>query len=189
MSGTDERGIVVWQRDIDHEAGARRWRRFLLWYVAPVVVIMIIVAVAVGIGEALGVLILAGLFGLMLAGWIFFVTLNDRSGAEIRLVDGELVFGNKRVPVAEVECWSTRRSSMVSVHTAMGRKGNFEAVAMFRFPMMDGGRRGVRMDGGEAYSAKTFGWATMGQDEIEGVRAALTPHIPAPWVTPEELQA
>jgi hypothetical protein len=102
---------TVWSRPVDHDRQRVRMRRLLGFYVLPCAAIAVGLAVVLSPGEALGFVILAGVLGLLLGGWVLFQNLNERANARIVLNDGTLVFGQKAVPVAEVESFTTVHTS------------------------------------------------------------------------------
>lgn len=179
------KGVLVWQRRIDEEALEDHWRRFGLWYAAPAAVGALIAIVLGGFGEMLGVLILLGGIGAMIAGWIYLHGKSMRANPEIRVIDGQLVQANNTVTVADIEAWTTHRST-ASGGGGVGNNGP-AAMVILRIPVIRDGVRGVRPDGGEAFELVRLPWPEMTPDELTGVRTALTPHIPAAWVTIDQI--
>jgi hypothetical protein len=174
-------GTIVWQRSFDEKALRRRWRFFTRWYVIPLVVALLVALVLGGPGAMLGVFILFGGIGALLAFALWLYDRSLREHPEIHLVDGRLVQGDTAVCLDDVEVWSTLRS-LGSSATASPI-----AVVIFRVPHVRDGRRGVRPDGGAAYERVRFGWTEMTSTELDEVRRALAPHVPAPWVPADEL--
>ncbi|MEZ5215793.1 MAG: hypothetical protein R2715_04150 [Ilumatobacteraceae bacterium] len=104
-------GRTIWRRDTDDEGSRRRMRLFVRWYVIPLVVILVVVAVASDPWNALGVLILFGSIGALLWFWIWGTGRNRRTNPEVAFDGTSLMWGRLAVPVAQVERYTTYRSS------------------------------------------------------------------------------
>ena len=109
---------------------------------------------------------------------------NERQHAEIVLTaDGHLKLGRKpgmpAVPVADVRVWSsgvTRASNVLANQGSHAHKHVDLAIVSFRF----------RSEGSVTEPVR-FAWPSMPVAEIDGIREALAPHIPAPWVPLSEI--
>ncbi|MDJ0522231.1 MAG: hypothetical protein QNJ90_09175 [Planctomycetota bacterium] len=185
MSSTATAGEVIWARQFDKAASKQRWRKFRRWFLLPLIVVLAIAFAAGGVGAFLGVLILAGALVGMVAVMYLLRDVTLRQNPEIRLADGQLVAGQKSVKVADIERWTTHRYTKVE-RTNLGRP---ETLVGFRVASYEDGKRGTRADGTPAFEIQAFTWAQMPVEELETVREALEPHIPAMWVPFEGLQA
>ncbi len=172
----------VWERQIDEGAASRRWSQLLRLYVMPSLAIGVLALVLGGPWELLGVVILLGSIGLLLALWIWIYDKGLRANTTIDLIDGKLVLGRYEASIADIEAWTTHKSNSVGSMTNGVSTGGPSAQVIFRIPVMRDGVRGVRPDGGLAYELVRFPWPEMSSDELAGVRQALTPHVRAPWV-------
>lgn len=163
---------VIWERTIDREIQRQRWRRLLRWYVVPVVVLAAVFAITLGVGAALGLLIVAGLFGLLLTGWLWITNLNERSGATIRFDGRRLGWRAVTIDVEAVSAFSTYSGKMAGPLSASSswRSGNRIAIdcGYARFRMADG-------------STAEFMWPNMPPDQVDGVRHALDRVLPGRW--------
>lgn len=179
----------VWQRQIDEGAASRRWSLLVRWFVVPSAAIGLLALILGGPWALLGVLILLGSVGGLLALWIWVYDKGLRANTTIDLIDGKLVLGRIEATVADIEAWSTHKSNSVgSVNNGVSTGGP-SAQAIFRVPVMRDGVRGLRPDGGPAYDLVRFPWPEMTADELAGVRQALASHITAPWVELDALSA
>lgn len=176
---------MIWRRRDDDGSSRKRWRRFLLWYVAPSAAAVVVALALGGPGAAAGVGILLGILGVIVAAWVFVVGLSKRIGAEIRLVDGQLICGKKSVSVDAIERWTSYRPKMQRHGT--GVNAGIDGVVAFRVPDEDEGHRSVRPDGRPAFTHVSFIWAAMTGHEFDEIRAAIEPHVSAPWVPQEQL--
>lgn len=186
---------VVWEREIDPAAQAGRWRKLGLFYGAPMAVALVVASVLGGLGAFLGVLILLGLFGLMLVALVFFTNFNARANSRIKLGDGHLVMGQRRVDLARVEAWSTRASAERWAVSSVALRGNpmagnaITAEVLFRVAVHDqNGQREIWPNGRPAFEVVGFSWAEMPPDQLDRLRAALDPYITAPLVHPDNLR-
>ena len=160
---------VIWTRAVDRARHERRVRAFVLYYVVPVSVIAVAVAVFGGVGPALGVLILAGLFGLLLGGWVWLTNINERSNATIRLRGDDLVLGKRRVPVTRVVSFTTVQTRISGPYIDGVRSSIEAGVALFD---VDDGSR------------VEFLWPSMPAEHLIGVRAALETVLPGRYTPP-----
>lgn len=200
MSDAEDSGVVVWQRHIDPGAGRRRWRLLGAWFAAPAVIVTAVGWLAAGPGVAGGLAICFAILGGVATLWVSVLGQAEAVNPQIRLVDGCLRDATTSVVVADVEAWTTRRRGQFSVTDGL-RFPAPVALAEFRLasasapgrvsatvPASEGDavggtpRAGDRGDGIVA-----FPWPEMGAAELDAVRAALEPHIPAPWVPPDRL--
>jgi hypothetical protein len=192
VNGRDGDGLVVWQRQIDPDAGRRRWRKLGVWFAAPVVAVTAITWLAGSGAIAVGLAICFALLGGVAALWVSVLGQAEVLNPEIRLAGGRLRDGTASVVVADIEAWTTRRSGQFSVANGLRFPAPI-ALAEFRVasdrvtsdrPVDDG----VGEADGSAVSGPTivtFPWPEMAAEELDGVRAALEAHIPAPWVPPD----
>lgn len=188
----DRDGLVVWQRQIDRDAGRRRWRKLGGWFAAPAAAVTAITWLAGGAAIAVGLAICFALLGGVAAAWVSVLGRAEVLNPEIRLVDGRLRDGTTSVVVADIEAWTTRRSGQFSVANGLRFPAPI-ALAEFRVGTEAAVDTGVGEPDGSAAPEPgpvvvTFPWPEMTADELDGVRAALEPHIPAPWVPPDRLR-
>ncbi len=179
----------VWQRQFDEGAASHRWSRFVRWFVAPSAAIGLLALILGGPWALLGVLILLGSVGALLALWIWIYDKGLRANRTIDLIDGKLVLGRIEAPIAAIEAWTTHKSTSVGTVTNGVASGGPSAQVIFRVPVMRDGVRGLRPDGGPAFELVRFPWPEMTSDELAGIRQALAPHISAPWVELDALSA
>jgi hypothetical protein len=195
VNGRDGDGLIVWQRQIDRDAGRRRWRKLGAWYAAPAAAVTAITWLAGSGAIAVGLAICFALLGGVAALWVSVLGQAEVLNPEIRLVGGRLRDGTTSVVVADIEAWTTRRSGQFSVANGLRFPAPI-ALAEFRVtsdrltsdrPVDDG----VGAADGSATPGPTivtFPWPEMAAEELDGVRAALEPHIHAPWVPPDHLR-
>ncbi|MFK8022471.1 MAG: hypothetical protein AB8G26_00800 [Ilumatobacter sp.] len=195
LGGTGTSGQAIWQREIESDRIANRWRKFLLFFVAPTAAVLVIGLLVGGVGAFLGLGILLGLFGLLLWGLVFFKNLGAKQNATIERHGNELVCGRRRIDLTRVESWTTQTADVdwgVSSQILFGNPmaGNaITARLVFRLAELDEhGHRGVRPDGGAAYELVGLAWAEMPADHLDRLRQAIAPHIGAPHVTAEQLR-
>jgi hypothetical protein len=186
----DDVPAILWRRTIDVDAQRRRWRKLALFYGLPSGIALLAGAAIGGMGAFLGLLILLGLFGLLLAAWIVLIGHNLRANPEIVLDDGFLRAGRRQVRVDEVEAWTT---AMIKASTSVGAPNQVShsfslAKVLFRIPVHRNGRRARRPDGGPAFDVLGFVWPSMTAEELETIRIALEPHVPGPYVPLEALR-
>jgi len=175
---------VIWTRNIDFDAQRRRWRTFRRFVIVPGVLLSAGIWIVRGWQEGLGGLFLLALFGGLIAAWIWLLSFTERQNAEIVLTAcGRLKLGRKpripAVPVADVRAWSsgaTRTSNSLANQRSHADKHVDLAVVSFRFRSESSVTEPVR-----------FAWPSMPVAEIDGIREALAPHIPAPWVPLSQL--
>lgn len=184
MSDSGVGGTVVWARRVDEEQSGREWRRFGLWYALPAGVIALVALLFGGFGALLGVLILLGGIGGMIAFWIWLTQRNRRTNPDIRLIDQRLVHGSGSVHLSDIEAWSSRYASGGGGSISSGSP----ASIVFRIPVMRDGARGVRPDGGPAYEVVHFFFPGMHGHELDEAAHALQQWIPAPYVDIEGLR-
>ncbi|MGD9935603.1 MAG: hypothetical protein AB7T37_18045 [Dehalococcoidia bacterium] len=172
MAGAPTAATVIWRRSYDSSVHNRRWKRFGLWYCAPVFLVLAAMAIFMGPWEALGLFILVGGFGILVAGWIFFKNLGQRMNPEIRF-DGEAVlWARLRVPLADVQRYSTFMSSVDGPPAFVGDSAvqvrNSVDIGVVRFGLPD-------------HKEVEFKWPELPEDELDGLRAALDPLLPGRW--------
>ncbi len=164
---------VVWRRSIDATKHRLRWKRFALWYCAPVFVVLAAMAIFMGPWEALGLFILLGGFGALVAGWIFFKGLGQRMNPEIRF-DGEaLLWGKRRVPLSDVQRYSTFMSSVEGAPAFVGG----DSAAQIRHSVEIGVVRFALPEHKEV----EFKWPELPEAELDTLRAALDSLLPGRW--------
>jgi len=192
-AGRGERQII-WTREVQNTAIARRWRQFLMFFVGPAVLALAVGALVGGVGAFLGLAILLGLFGLLLFGLVFFKNLSAKQNQTIVCEGDHLVLGHRRVDLDRVESWSTRSDDPnwgVGSQALFGNPmaGNaITAQVLFRLTVLDAaGQRLMRPDGGARYEIIDFAWAEMPEDHLDRLRHAIAPFIRAPYVTFEQL--
>lgn len=185
MSNDQAQGVVVWTRDFDRTASRRRWKNFGVWFLAPLLIALVLALALGGAGAFLGVLILVGGIGALIALLLWLYDKALMQNPEIRLVDGQLRMGRRAVAVEQIESWTTHRRTKPA-RSAGGVSP--VAQAIFRVPVMREGTRGTRPDGGPAFDTVHFGWGEMSAEELDGVRKALDAHVAAPWVPLERLR-
>lgn len=158
---------VIWTRTIDAEASARAWQRFGLFGCIPAALALVIALIFGGIAAFLGVLILGAFVLALVAGWIFFKQLGNRMNPTVSLDGTDLVWARRRVPTGDVVLWSTFKSE-VQVQLREHRHTSRSMGAM-RFRLRDG-------------SEPEFLWPSLPEEDLEGLKAAVTPHVAAPWI-------
>ncbi|MEE9414441.1 MAG: hypothetical protein V3V01_04085 [Acidimicrobiales bacterium] len=183
MSDELAAGLLVWSRQIDESAIQPRWAKFGKWFAAPAAAGALLALLLDGFGAMLGVLILLGGIGVLLALGIWSLNKNLRSNPKIQLVDGVLVQQKTSVKVADIEAWTTHKSTGSASVTSSVNKG----MVIFRIPVIRDGVRGARPDGGPAFELVNFSCPEMGETELAGLRDALNPHIAAQWVPFESI--
>jgi len=193
MSQPSGAGVVVWERQVDHLAAQQRWRRLGFWLGGPAVLVVVTALLSSGVGAAAGLLVCFVFVGAVIAFWIMTVNRGYDINNEIRLVDGHLADTTTRVVVAHIEAWTTIRTSPYIVANGLGSSA---PVAVVRFRVATPGidaRSGSEGPGDDrpahdsGLTIVTFPWPEMTAGELEGVRQALEPHIPAPWVPGDRL--
>jgi hypothetical protein len=166
-------GSIIWERTIDRERQRARWRRLLLWYVAPVAVIAIAIALAVDPASALGFLILTGGLGLLIALWLGLTNVNERTGASLRFDGRHLGWRDRTVDAQAVATYTTYSSkirSPVPLYSTLLHGSNGMAIdaGYARFSMVDG-------------STVQFVWPSMPPAQMDDVRRALDQVLPGRW--------
>jgi hypothetical protein len=158
---------VIWERVIDEAAQAKRIKRLLNWYAFPSLAIIVVGAVLGGFGAAAGLLILFGLFGALLGGWVFMLNLNERSLTKLWVTDGVLhQTRNKGIPLAQVNEFS------VSQSTDNSDTGVDAVTATFL-------AKGVLLE--------WMKWPSMPSHHMPGVVAALESVLPGKSISPDEM--
>ena len=183
-------GHVVWRRPFDPEARGRRRRKLLLGYGLPFVLALAVGYAVGGTGALLGLAILLGLFGLLLVAWVELISHNERMNPEIRIDGDSLVVGRKRVRIADAEAWTTvmrKQTTSVGAPNTTSHRCTL-ARLRFRIPVVRDGERVTRPDGGPAFEVVGFAWPAMGADQLDGIRAALEPHLSAPYVPADRIR-
>ncbi|MCA9829352.1 MAG: hypothetical protein R3B97_00340 [Dehalococcoidia bacterium] len=164
---------VIWARSVDRHKQRLRWKRFGLWYCAPVLLLLVPMAVFAGPWEALGAFILLGGFGLLVACWIFFKNLGQRVNPEVRSDGITLFWARRRVPLAEVQRYSTFMSSVEGAPAFVGG----DSAAQIRHSVEIGVVRFALPDGKEV----EFKWPELPEAELDTLRAALDSLLPGRW--------
>ncbi len=187
---------LIWSRQINDEALARRWRALGLFYAAPTAIVLVIALALGGVGAFLGVAILFGVFGALLVALVFFKNLNARSNRTIELRNGRLSLGARHVELARLESWTASTDAETWGVTDAAIFGNpmagnaITARVLFRLAVVDAaGQRSVRPDGGPAFEIVQFAWAEMPPDELHALTATLAQHLRAPFVQPGSLSS
>ncbi len=167
----DSAGTIVWRRRYDEEAHSRNLQRFWNYYALPVAALAVVVAIFVGVGEAAGVLILFGLFGLMLFVWIWLTGRNERVNPTVVLEGGQLHWAKHSVRVNEIVSFTTYmgEASMTVAHNTT--PGGVNATASF------GVAKFVLVDGEDV----EFRWAELGDEQLDELRSALEQVLPGRW--------
>jgi hypothetical protein len=173
LPGPSSPADVIWQRTIDSTKQKLRVDRFVLFFVLPVAVIAVVMALVAGPASALGLLIATGLFGLLLWLWVFLTNVNERQNATIRLVDGVLICGQRRVnasSVASFTTYSSKLSGPFILHNAL-------SIVLYHSKRMqiDTGNVVFRMSDG---STAHLMWPSMPPEQINGVREAIERVLP-----------
>ena len=176
---------VIWTRQDKSEVHRKRWMLFGLIYGVPCSIALVSMALCAGLGEALGLGILLGGFGSMLAAWIALANLQQRQNGQLVLhANGELQWGKKRFDLKTVEAWTTRMDEFRAVTATPNHSESFgqaSAEVVLRYPQPDWSEAGPQPE-----RFRMIFWLGMTAAELEGVRACLAPHIAAPWVAPEK---
>ncbi len=188
-------GRVIWTREVDHDAIAKRRQNLGRYFGAPSAIALVAALIFGGFGAFLGVLILVGMFGLLVGGLVFFKNFNARMNHTIELVGDELVMGQRRVDLTRVEAWSTTASEEDWGVSNMALGGNpmagnaITAQVSFRLAVFDdAGQRAAGPGGAPAYDVVTLAWPEMPPDHLQRLQATLEPHIDAPLVGSGELR-
>ena len=121
----------------------------------------------------LGWVIVAGVFGLLLAARIALKNLTERTNATIRFDGTHLLWGQQRVAVGDVTSYSTYSRRMVFA----SQPGLQFGRARERFASSTGFALFRRADG----TVTTFMWPSMTAEQVDGARAALDPLLPGRW--------
>lgn len=182
---TENTDTLIWTRPIDWEAQAERKRQFLRFYVAPVIAVAVVVAIVSDPMNALGVLILFGMLGLLVGGWVFFKNLTLRQNAELFITaSGALKVGTNGRPIdlTDLVSWQTRTGTLQHTQylpnmplALRWMKHETEVgILSLRFPAPPDAADGVR--------ARRIMWPGMEPNDLDALRAALTTHLDAPWV-------
>jgi hypothetical protein len=188
VSGRSSDGLIMWQRQVDRAADRRRWRKLGIRFAAPAAAITAVASLSGGAGVAVGLAICFAVLGAVATFWISVLGQAQGLNPEIRLIDGRLRdCTTTSVVVADIEAWTTRRSGQFSVANGLRFPAPI-AVAEFRVTWTPDEAVG-HADGSAAPSPTIvrFPWPEMAAEELDGVRAALEPHIPVPWVPPDRL--
>jgi hypothetical protein len=137
-------------------------RRIVRFYLLPGVAGLIAMALFAGPAEALGLLIVLTLAGLLIVGIPWMHNRIERANATITLTEGRLACGRTSMALDEIDTYTTYHwiGGPETVDRADGGLAKF----------------GLR-DGREA----EFYWPAMAPAEIDSVRAALDPHLPGRW--------
>lgn len=176
---------VIWTRTIDRTAHRRRYGWLALLVGAPSLLAMACLGVVQGPMEALGLCILTGGFGGMVAVGIAMANLTESMNPTLSLTDdGQLVLGQgsgaRQVKLEDVVAWSTgmvdeSTSVYVPNRSFSSRVDLRSARLVFRVRTEDG-----------VETVRT-GWGEMPQSHLDEVRASVAPHLEAPWVPLEQL--
>jgi hypothetical protein len=181
-------GVVIWTRAVDRELQARRRRRFLAWWIGPTVVLAAVMLLIYGPGEMSGILLVSALFGGLLYGYFELRNFQRRQNLEIRLVGEELVSGKVRIPVRNVQRFTTQMTAITGFANAGGTVVSSSASAgTARFLVkLDEIREGRFTR--TSHDWLDFLWPLMPEEELAGVRAAIEPHLPVAWTPPEHFR-
>lgn len=171
---------LIWSRTIDWNAQKRRRNRFIHWYVFPSATLIVIVALAFSVGEALGLLILLGLFGSLVGTWVLLNNLLYRLNPEL-LIDcnGNLLVGRNKRPIdlSNLESWYTRtgaiHTSTYVVTSSTTSKATFDTgVLVLRF---------ASSDSAAGNEEQCIQWPFLPDSDLERLREILSKHFHAPW--------
>lgn len=162
---------IIWERRIDPAHQAARWRRFLTWFPLPALALITTVGITSGLEGALGALIVAGLAGVLLVGYIVFKGLALKMSPPVGRDGDEIVSGVYRMAIDQMTHWTTYIWTVAEQRQdrRVDPRGPFFDVGILRFTMVDG--REVEIT-----------WPELTQAEIDELRDTLAPHLTAPWV-------
>ena len=125
-------------------------------------------------GPLLGLLIVFGLFGLLLGGWVFATSLNERANREMIVEGNTLRLSKRAVPIDQVVRFTTFESTeSFSTPDATSQI----AVVKAEFDV-----RALHPDGSQTVQSILFLWPEMGAEGLEGIRTALEGVLPGKWV-------
>ncbi|QRN80570.1 MAG: hypothetical protein JK586_02975 [Nocardiopsis sp. BM-2018] len=162
---------LIWERHIDPADQSARWRKLRAWFLPPAVAVVAVASFTAGVGGALGALIIVGIVGLLLVGYIVFKGLALKIEPPVHRDSHEIVCGITRVSIDQMAHWTTyiwtAREQALDWKTG-GGASNVD-LGVVRFTMIDG--REVMLT-----------WMELTQPEIDELRDALTPHLTAPWI-------
>ena len=174
MSETTKK--IIWKRHYDKTAHDKRMKRFYVFYLLPAAIGIVLMAIFKSIGEALGLLIVLGLFGLLLFGWIWIMGFNLRANPTIVEENGYLSCGKQKVPINEVTAFSTYMTSVSYSAIAVGShtRSSME-IGCASFLLRDGQK--IR-----------FKWPALEKEQLDTLRVALEQVLPEKWTPIQTLR-
>ncbi len=170
-------GTIIWKRHYDEVAQKKRIKRFYVFFLFPAALSIVLMAIFKSIGEASGLLILLGLFGLLLFGWIWMMGVNLRMNPTV-IEDGEYLYcGRNKVAKNEVMAFSTYMSSVSFSYSNShgGMSSSSMGIGCVTFLLSD--RQEI-----------DFKWPAIEQEQLDTLREALDPILPGKWKTIETLR-
>ncbi len=168
---------VIWERVIDHDKIEHRNDRFRRRFFIPATLSVVGAFVLAGWQNAIGVLLVVGMVGLVWGSTVRYQSLNDAANPTMVVDQGRLRVGEREVILEDVRRFTTLATSMQT--SLLGKHSRIHiGKAVFRMNE-PGGRRDPDLI--------EIGWPNMTADGVETVRAALEPELPGKWVEPFEL--
>jgi hypothetical protein len=168
---------IIWKRYYDEAAQSRRMKRFYLFYLLPATLSIVLMAIFKGLWDASGLLILLGVFGLMLFGWIWMIGFNLRMNSTVVEDNGYLYCNRNKVAKNEITAFSTYQSSVYFSYS--GSHGGMSSSSMemgyVTFLLRD-------------KSEVSFAWPAIEQEQLDSLREALDQVLPGKWKTIETLR-
>lgn len=168
---------VIWERTVDRDAIRRRTARFRRQFFIPATLIVVAVLTFGGLRNAIGMVIVLSVVGMLWGTAVRYASLSDASNPTIVVEHGRMRVGRLEIILEDVRRFTTLATSVQT--SLLGRHSRIRiAKAVFRMNE-PGGRR--------APDLVEIGWPNMGEDGIAGVRSALEAELPGKWVEPGEL--
>lgn len=168
---------VIWERTVDHERIRERAATFRKQFFIPAAVILLVVLVFAGWQNAIGVLLLLGLVGMLWGNAVRFKSLGDATNPTMVVDRGRLRVGRLEIVLEDVRRFTTIATSVQT--SLLGRHSRIDVgKAVFRMNEPGGRREPDLIE---------IGWPNMGEEGIAEVRAALEPELAGKWVEPTEL--
>ena len=170
-------GEVVWQRRVDVAKQRRNLQRFWKLYGVPVGLIILIGGVFFGgVGTAAGLAILLGGIGSMMFLAIWLTGYSQRANPVITRHGAELCWAKRRVPIDQVQRFSTFTDHRSVNQTAVTGSHTTHRVRI-------GTARFLLSDGSEV----DFAFAHLDEAQLEELRIALDGVLPGKWVAISDL--
>lgn len=168
---------VIWERTIDHDKIRRRTERFRRRFFIPASLMIVGVLVLAGWQNAIGVLLIVGLVGLLWGSGVRYQSLSDAANPTIVIDRDRVRVGDREVIIEDVRRFTTIATSVQT--SLLGNRSRIHiGKAVFRMNE-PGGRHEPDL--------VEFGWPNMTERGVATVREALERELPDKWVEPAEL--